>query len=286
MSIASSSMLVELNISVWTANKVDKTVTRQVTDDNSATSDAGQFRKNLTAGSSLRKELADYAASCRLRHNQLTMAWADRGPRLLPTSLFFDYKTEMNGRQTYFEDKQEQFFRDYPRLLADAPKHLGALYDPEDYPSVEEVRSKFGFRLVFTPVPESGDFRLDLPKQELEEMRRQYDAAFDSRLADAMREPWDKLHTTISAMTDKLAKVEAAPDGTVTRWHDTFIGNAAELCKMLTHLNLTKDPTLEQARRGLEKAIAGVDIDDVKEDPSVRTDLKDKLNGILKSYEW
>ena len=41
MSIASSSMLVELNISVWTANKVDKTVTRQVTDDNSATSDAG-----------------------------------------------------------------------------------------------------------------------------------------------------------------------------------------------------------------------------------------------------
>lgn len=286
MTISSSSMLVELNISVWTGNKVDKTVTRQVTDDNSATSDAGQFRKNLTAGSSLRKELADYAAACRLRHNQLTMPWADRGPRLLPTSLFFDYKAEMNGRQTYFEDKQEQFFRDYPRLLADAPKHLGALYDPEDYPSVEEVRSKFGFRLVFTPVPESGDFRLDLPKQELEEMRAQYDTAFDSRLAEAMREPWDRLHKTLSGMTKKLSDVEAAPDGTVTRWHDTFIGNAAELCKMLTHLNLTKDPTLEQARRDLEKAIAGVDIDDVKEDPGVRTDLKDKLSGILKSYEW
>jgi hypothetical protein len=117
-------------------------------------------------------------------------------------------------------------------------------------------------------------------------MRRQYDAAFDSRLADAMREPWDKLHKTISAMTDKLAKVEAAPDGTVTRWYDTFIGNAAEMCKMLTHLNLTKDPSLDQARRDLEKAIAGVDIDDVKEDSGVRTDLKDKLNGILKSYEW
>ena len=148
------------------------------------------------------------------------------------------------------------------------------------------LRSKFGFRLVFTPVPESGDFRLDLPKQELEEMRRQYDAAFDSRLADAMREPWDKLHKTLSDMTKKLVDVEAAPEGKVTRWYDTFIGNAAELCKMLTHLNLTKDPTLEQARRDLEKAIAGVDIDDVKEDPSVRTDLKDKLNGILKSYEW
>ena len=286
MTISSSSMLVELNISVWTANKVDKTVTRQVTDDNSATMDAGQFRKNLTAGSSLRKELADYAAACRLRHNLLTMPWADRGPRLLPTSLFFDYKSEMNGRHSYFMDKSEAFFRDYPRLLVAAPKHLGAMYNPEDYPSVEEVRSKFGFRLVFTPVPESGDFRLDLPKQELDDMRRQYDDAFDSRLADAMREPWDRLHKTLSAMTKKLADVEDAPDGATTRWHDTFIGNAAELCKMLTHLNLTKDPQLEAARRDLEKAIAGVDIDSVKEDSGVRSDMKTKLDAMLKQYEW
>jgi hypothetical protein len=286
MTIASSSMLVEMNISCWTGQRIDKTVTRQVTDDNSATTDAGQFRKNLMAGTSLRKELADYAAACRLRHNQLTMPWSDRGPRLLPTSLFFDYKSEMNGRQQYFDDKVTQFVRDYPTMQAQAQQALGALYNPDEYPSEEQVRAKFGFRLVFTPVPESGDFRLDLPKQELEEMRRQYDSAFDSRLAEAMREPWDRLHTTISAMTDKLAKVEAAPDGAVTRWHDTFIGNAAELCKMLTHLNLTKDPKLEQARRDLEKAIAGVDIDSVKEDPDVRSDMKAKLDGILKQYEW
>lgn len=286
MTISSSSMLVELNISCWTGQRIDKTVTRQVTNDNSATADAGQFRKNLMAGTSLRKELADYAASCRLRHNQLTMPWADRGPRLLPTSLFLDYKAEMNGRQQYFDDKVTQFVRDYPLLQAQAQRALGALYDPEDYPSVDEVRAKFGFRLVFSPVPESGDFRLDLPKQELDEMRAQYDAAFDSRLADAMREPWERLHNTISAMAEKLAKVEAAPDGTVTRWHDTFIGNAAEMCKMLTHLNLTGDPKLEQARRDLERAIAGVDIDHVKEDAGVRTDLKAKLDTLLRSYEW
>ena len=286
MTIASASMLVELNISCWTGQRIDKTVTRQVAHDNFATSDAGQFRKNLMAGTSLRKELADYAASCRLRHNLLTMPWSDRGPRLLPTSLFFDYKAEMNGRQSYFNDKVTQFIRDYPTLQAQAKQALGDLYNEADYPSPEEVRSKFGFRLVFSPVPESGDFRLDLPKQELEEMRRQYDNAFDTRLADAMREPWERLHTTISAMTEKLAKVEAAPDGTVTRWHDTFIGNAVEMCKMLTHLNITKDPTLEQARRDLERAIAGLDTDDVKEDPDVRSDLKSKLDTILKQYEW
>jgi len=286
MTITSSSMLVELNISCWTAAKIDKRVTRKAAEDNNAIDSAGKYEKNLMAGSSLRKELADYAAACRLRHNQLTMPWCDRGPRLLPTSMFFDYKQEFGGRQTYFEDKIARFVREYPVLQTQAQQALGAMFNPEDYPSVEAVRNKFGFNMVFSPVPESGDFRLDMPAQDLAAMRAHYDAAFDSRLADAMREPWDKLHKTISAMTDKLVKVEDAPDGTVTRWHDTFIGNAAEMCKMLTHLNLTKDPSLEQARRDLEKAIAGVDIDDVKEDSGVRTDLKDKLNGILKSYEW
>jgi len=286
MTITSSSMLVELNISCWTAAKIDKRVTRKAAEDNNAIDSAGKYEKNLMAGSSLRKELADYAAACRLRHNQLTMPWCDRGPRLLPTSMFFDYKQEFGGRQTYFEDKIARFVREYPVLQTQAQQALGAMFNPEDYPSVEAVRNKFGFNMVFSPVPESGDFRLDMPAQDLAAMRAHYDAAFDSRLADAMREPWDKLHKTISAMTKKLTDVEAAPDGAVTRWHDTFIGNAAELCKMLTHLNLTKDPKLEQARRDLEKAIAGVDIDDVKEDSGVRTDLKDKLNGILKSYEW
>ena len=286
MTITSSSMLVELNISCWTAAKVDKRVTRNAAADNNAIDSAGKYEQNLMAGSSLRKELADYAAACRLRHNQLTMPWCDRGPRLLPTSMFFDYKREFGGRQTYFADKVANFVREYPVLQAQAQQALGKMFNLEDYPSVEAVRNKFGFNMVFSPVPESGDFRLDMPAQDLAEMRAHYNAAFDSRLADAMREPWDKLHKTLSGMTKKLSDVEAAPDGTVTRWHDTFIGNAAELCKMLTHLNLTKDPTLEQARRDLEKAIAGVDIDDVKEDPGVRTDLKDKLNGILKSYEW
>jgi hypothetical protein len=62
--------------------------------------------------------------------------------------------------------------------------------------------------------------------------------------------------------------------------------NATDMCSMLTHLNLTKDPKLEAARRDLERAISGVDIEDVKEDAGVREDVKGKLDSILKSYEW
>jgi len=285
MTISNAAMLTELNISVWTANKIDKDASRKVADDNNAAADSGHFRKNLMAGSTLRKDIADYAAGCRLWHNTRTMPWADRGPRLLPTSLFFDYKAEANARETYFNNKVSEFLLAYPRLVQTAQNYLGDLFNRDDYPHPDEVASKFGFRLVFSPVPDAGDFRLDLPKQELDAMRLQYEAHANERVEAAMQEQWGKLRDMVFRMSEKLTEPDDG-DEDKRRWHDTFLTNAQEMCGMLTHLNITRDPTLEEARRGLERAIAGVDIDDIKGSEDTRTDVKEKLDDILKQYEW
>jgi hypothetical protein len=287
MSIASSSILVELNISVWTANKLDKRITNDVLVSNGAlTADAGQFRKNLMSGTTLRKEIADFAASCRLWHNTTTLPWADRGARLLPTSLFLDYKTEANRRMVQFNHMVEHFIREYPQLQAQAQQHMGALYNAEDYPSVHEVVSKFGFKMVFTPLPEAGDFRLDVANEDLEELRKQYDTNINSRLTEAMQSQWDKLHDMLVRMSEKLVDPEDEDTGPKRRWHDTFISNAHEMCQMLGHLNVTKDPKLEEARRKLEQAVAGVHIDDIKDSDITRADVKTKLDAILSDYNW
>jgi hypothetical protein len=55
---------------------------------------------------------------------------------------------------------------------------------------------------------------------------------------------------------------------------------------MLTHLNVAKDPKLEAARRQLETAMIGIDIEDIKDDELTRANLKGKLDNILKEYEW
>jgi hypothetical protein len=55
---------------------------------------------------------------------------------------------------------------------------------------------------------------------------------------------------------------------------------------LLTKLNVTKDPKLEEARRQLEMAMIGADIEDIKEDPHARSDLKSRVDDILKRFEW
>ena len=174
MSITSSSVLVEMNISVWTANKIDKSATDKVVSDNLAVQNAAQVRKNLMAGTSMRKDIADYAAGCRLWHNTRTLPWADKGARLLATSLFMDYKAEANIRRATFDKMVDNFMVQYPSLVQTANNYLGTLFDAEDYPSPDKVREKFGFRLVFSPVPESSDFRLQVAEQDLNDLRQQY----------------------------------------------------------------------------------------------------------------
>jgi hypothetical protein len=284
MSISSSAVLAELNISIWTANKLDKGATDSMLASNSASSGSAQVRKNLMAGSNKRKRIADYGARARLYHNQTTLPWSDKGSRLLPTSLFMEYKQNMNTIERNMNAMIQDFFTSYDDLVLDAKLHLGSLFNASDYPSIDSLAEKFAFKLVFSPLPESNDFRLDIPQMEMQELSEKYENAFNDRLNDAMRENWDKLHKTLTHLSDKLTETE--DENSVKRYHDSLITNATELCGLLTHLNITKDPKLEEARKSLELTMLGVDIEDIKEHADVRSNVKNKVDEILNKFNW
>jgi hypothetical protein len=119
------------------------------------------------AGTDKRKKLADYAARIRLYHNQNTLSWSDKGARLLPTSMFMEYKQTMNVMRDNFYKMMGDFLDNYDALVANANLHMGSLFNADDYPTKDEVAAKFGFKLVFSPLPESGDFRLDIPAADI-----------------------------------------------------------------------------------------------------------------------
>jgi hypothetical protein len=202
---------------------------------------------------------------------------------MLPTKLFMDYKQTMNGFEQTFNMMCNNFYIEYPRLVAEAPTNLGTMYKAEDYPELTDVMLKFGFRRTVKPVPEAGDFRLDIPAHDLDEMREEFLKQQDNKLAEAMREPWDRLHEMLVGISEKLTDAEG---DSKKRYHDTLITNPIELCGLLTKLNVTNDPKLEEARRQLELAMIGADIEDIKEHADSRVELKSKVDDILKRFEW
>jgi len=284
MSISSSALLVELNISVWPAAKLDREITDKVNSDAGAVRGASQTKKNLFAGTSLRKDIADFAARVRLYHNKHTLPWADKGERLLPTGLFLEYKQAMNNFEQTFNMMCNNFYVEYPRLVAEAPQALQSMYKADDYPDIETVRMKFGFRRSVKPVPDAGDFRLDIPAQDLEDMRSEFVEQQKTKLAEAMREPWDRLHEMLTSLSKKLTDTEN--DDGKKRYHDTLITNPLELCGLLTKMNITNDPKLEEARKQLEITMLGANMENIKEDADSRQELKSKVDAIIGKFNW
>jgi predicted secreted Zn-dependent protease len=51
-------------------------------------------------------------------------------------------------------------------------------------------------------------------------------------------------------------------------------------------MNVTGDSKLEQARRQLEQAMTGVEVDGIKDCSATRANVKSKLDSILKQFEF
>jgi hypothetical protein len=194
-----------------------------------------------------------------------------------------DYKQQMNKYETEFNDLCNQFFDNYSDLVQEAQANLSKLFDANDYPPLEDVKLKFGFRRTVKPVPASGDFRLDVPAEDMDELRSEFEMQQQEKLAEAVREPWERLHAQLVSISEKMTD---ADDDTKKRYHDSFITNPLELCSLLSKLNITNDPKLEEARRQLEITMTGANLESLKEDADARSELKSKVDAILGKFDW
>lgn len=292
-SLADSAVLVSLNISSWGGQKLDKGMTKELNDTKRASSNASKVQKNLMAGDDSLRNIKKYESKIRAEHIRLTLPWGDRGSRLLPTSVMMDYKQKIGDMLAILKDMWDVFLDvSYPNYRDNvAPLKMGDMYNYDDYPTKNELRFKtFDYSLVFEPVAESGDFRIDVPKQLMEELKEQHQASVDNRVQTAISSAWDRVKTQIESMKDKLA-IEMDDDGKnkdgkTVRYHDTFVQNATDLCDLLAHLNVTNDPRLDQARIDLKNAIQGVSVDTLKipTNHATRNEVKTKLDDILSKY--
>lgn len=285
MSISDRAVLVQLNISSWGTERLDKGQTERINVLNNADAKAGKVHKDLMCGTTLAKDIDLHVGRARLWNNQNTMPWQDRGARLLPTSLFLSYKAEMNSRESSYVAMVNRFIPNYAAAKQTAMNYLGSMYREEDYPEVNDIASKYKWTLSVSPIPSSGHFCLDVPAEDLENVRKSCDDFVEQKVAEAMRKPWEDLHTMLTGMSGKLQEVDEL-NGTPKRFHETFVTNALDLCKLLNHMNITNDPQLDKARQQLELVLAGTDVDDIKENEFVRSDMKKRVDNILNQFDW
>ena len=279
-SISSSAMLVELNISTWTGRKFDKQVSQEVDTAKQTQTRAGNYSKKLFADEPTFDAIGKFAGNARTYHYHATMPWSDSGLRLLTTAMYFDYHKQITTMQSDFDQLVDEFVGQYDVLVNKARVKLGALFNATDYPSVEDVKAKFRFSVKYAPVPEVGDFRVNIGREAQELLQTSYAEYYQSNLANAYTDVWERTHEALKNMSVKLSGTQKQI------FRDTLVSNVREMVELLDKFNITGDTKMKQAKVKIENALLGVTPDALREDDELRHDTKSKVDELLKELTW
>ena len=279
-SLASSAMLTELNISVWTGRKKDRRESKTVADQNYADNGVVSVNKMLLGDCDKLKAINELRGKIRNHiHYPMTMPWSDSGLRLLPTSVYFDYNQQMSEAINAFDTLVDEFIDDYDFAVSRAQAKLGNLFVRDDYPTSEQIRSKFGVSVNYTPLPDAGDFRVDIGNEASTQLKAEYDKFYSDQLSKAMGDVWKRMHTALANMSDKLTD----SNGKKQVFRDTLVSNALSMVDLLTTCNVTGDSQMEAMRQRLESTLRGVTPEGLRDDEFLRAETKSKVDDILKS---
>ena len=240
--IQERAMLAQLSISMWTARKQDRKVSAEVETAHGA-HNAGRYNKDLV-NKALLDPIKVLAGEVRAYHYKMTLPWSDAGPRLLPAKLFADYTTQLRALRSKFDALVTAMLTAYPAEVQAARTRLGTMYEPSDYPQVEDLKKSFGLTLEFNPMPSASDFRVDVGIETANEIRESITANVHSRQKYA-------IESTLARVKDVVSKIHERLSDPKALFRDTLIENAEDLCGVLDGLNITNDPLITQLERDI-----------------------------------
>jgi len=255
--ITEKAMLAAVHISVWTAVKHDRKVSREVADQHGAHQGAGRYNKQLLHGAEKLEELRTLAGHIRQYFYKVTLPWSDEGFRLLPANFYFDLMARMREFEASFEAGVEAFLRVYPQYVEQVRPELNGLFREGDYPVAEKLRTKFGLKVEILPIPTGADFRVQMSAEEQARVSCQIDRNVRESLRRGTEDLWKRVRQAVAHMADRLREPES-------RFHASLVTNVLELVEILPQLNVNSDADLNRFADQIRQRLSGHSTRDLK----------------------
>lgn len=281
--ISNDCMVLNIHTGVWLGHRHDKDATKTITEQSNAETDAARVNKHLIATKYL-QPITTMASSIRHHFHKNTLPWKDNGDRLLVRQRYMQFMQEHGELSRKFDQAVDNFVTvDYPAAVTQAEFRMGSMFKPEEYPSAEELRSKFYVRLDIDSVTEAGDFRVEMDKTTLDGVRRNIEDALQQRLTRAMNDVWSRLANTLKSFAECTASDGALKKATVD--------NLEAIVELLPDLNIVNDPKLEQIRQEIKAALTGHDVVVLRKNKPMRQAaaleakrIMDDMSGFMNAF--
>jgi len=286
ISLASSAVLVSVDISVWSATKQDRGISDEVTTSKNADKHAGRYVKNLLANHPKHKAVVNYRQTIYNWLQRRTYKW-NQSQNLLPSVDVPKFKQEYQEHQLAFHGLVDSLTTDYDSIVSDMAFKQGTMFNLDDYPTKEQVHAKFSLNLYVSEVP-MNDFRCGIAEDIADDLFATYKKQAQGIIESIGQEQSERLLEVMESISHCCGHDESEVNGEVRtkrrKIYDTTIQKALEMCESFKRFNLKNDSGLESARASLEKVLRGVKAEDIRDSDAVRHHVKEGIDDILSKF--
>jgi hypothetical protein len=222
-------------------------------------------------------------------HKKHTLAYIDKGPRLLPNNQYFEYTSNMRNIIQEVDSMMALHMPNYDkyvqldvqsRIAQDSGKAKPIRYvapSIDDYPTAEVFERGMGHDIRFSPLPESKHFLFDISDADMEAFNRTMEEVQENARAEVIK----KMMQPLGHLIDKLNK-PIGTEGAIFR--DSAIENIIEGIEMARKLNVNDDPEITEMAQTIGQAISVFANNGavLRESPIVRENTAKKLDEIAK----
>lgn len=278
-------MLVRLSEHQWYPRKYDREVSEEIARLHGAQSAeaAGRYNKLLVELESI-KPLKRAFSDLKAMHYQYTLPWSDRGERVLPVDLYWEYTEKVREAREKIERLARDFaFNEYERQRDLAKVRLNGMFREQDYPTPHDVFYRFGIDVKFQPLPDPDDCRVwGLGDQAAEQIRAEVKAGLEAATQAAQQEVVDQL---VGRGQEFIAKVRAYDQGDAKKLYSTAVENLRDVVQLvLRGLNVTGDLALTDLAKQLGDLIEDTDIEKLKNGEDLRKQKTAQVEATLAKF--
>jgi len=292
ISLATSAILVSVDVNVWSATKQDRTISDEVTHAKKADSSAGRFVKNLLADDLFHKRVSNYRQTIYNWLKRSTFRW-NNNQDLLPVINLEKFKTEFSEHEAEFNRLLDSFINNYQSIVSNMAFKQGDMFNTDDYPTASEVRNKFGIRLYVSEVP-SHDWRCQISQDIATDLKSQYESQAQEIVTNILNQQVERLTEVMESIshccgvTEVKTSDESIMKTKKRKIYDSTIEKAKDLCetfKQFKPIDNDVSRRLSEAVSMLEATLNGVDTETLRESDAVRDKVKDNVDDILSKFK-
>lgn len=273
MTIARNALLCSLSIKQWSARKLDKKESASLQLKHGIDAKVARVNKTILQSHELDAVL-EHSSAVRKFFYANTLPWGMDGVGILKASHYLKFQEEISELKREWERRVQSFIAAYPQQVAEAQAYLNGLYDEEDYPPSYELADRFSLDIGFMPVPDHGDWRVDVEAEHLDKLRAELEQSVQAQVADSMAAAWRRLYEVVKHAEERLGQPDAI-------FRDSLVENARKICETLPSLNISGDPDLDRLGREVASKLGERAPEQLRSNPHLRQETAEEMRDVM-----